>query len=634
MTVEAHKETLGFQAEVQQLLRLVAHSLYSNKEVFLRELISNASDACDKLRFEALTDSALYETDPDLRIRVSFDKDARTITISDNGIGMDRQEVIDNIGTIARSGTRQFMQKLSGDQAKDANLIGQFGVGFYSSFIVADKVVLQTRRAGMGAEHGVHWESNGEGEYTLETIDKPTRGTEVILHLREDEAELLNEWQLRSIITKYSDHITLPVMMPVSKPGEDKDAPPVIQDERINQAAALWARPKQEIKEEEYKEFYKHVGHDFQEPLAWTHNRVEGKLEYTSLLFIPARAPFDMWDREQRHGVKLYVQRVFIMDDAEHLMPRYLRFVRGVIDSNDLPLNISREILQSSKVVDGIRAGSVKKVLGLLEDLATNDAEKYGKFWKEFGRALKEGPAEDYANRDQIAKLLRFSSTHTDSADQTVSLHDYLGRMKEGQDKIYFIVADSFAAAKNSPHLEIFRKKGLEVLLLTDRVDEWLMSHLHEFEGKSLQSVAKGALDLDQIASEEEKQEQKQAEDQFKDLLARVKTVLGDKVNEVRISSRLTDSPACLVVDEHALSAHLERLLRDAGQNVPMSKPYLELNPHHSLIARLKDEPDSERFSDWTHLLFEQAVLAEGGQLEDPASFVKRLNGLLLAMGG
>ena len=632
MTVEAHKETLGFQAEVQQLLRLVAHSLYSHKEVFLRELISNASDACDKLRFEALTDSALYESDPDLQIRVSFDKDARTITVSDNGIGMDRQEVIDNIGTIARSGTRQFMQKLTGDQARDANLIGQFGVGFYSSFIVADKVTLLTRRAGMGPEHGVLWESTGEGEYTLETVDKPSRGTEVTLHLREEETELLNEWQLRSIITKYSDHITLPVIMPVQKFSEDKDAPPTIEEERINQAAALWARPKQEIKEEEYQEFYKHVGHDFEDPLAWTHNRVEGKLEYTSLLFVPSRAPFDMWDREQRHGVKLYVQRVFIMDDAEHLMPRYLRFVRGVIDSNDLPLNISRELLQSSKVVDSIRAGSVKKVLGLLEDLATNDAEKYGKFWKEFGRALKEGPAEDYGNREPIAKLLRFASTHTGSAEQTVSFADYVGRMKDGQDKIYYIVADSFAAAKNSPHLEVFRKKGLEVLLLSDRVDEWLMSHLPEFEGKSLQSVAKGALDLDQIASEEEKQEQKQAEDAYKELLTRVKDVLGDQVKEVRVSSRLTDSPACLVVDEHALSAHLERLLRDAGQNVPMSKPYLELNPQHPLMARLKDEADADRFGDLTHLLFEQAVLAEGGQLEDPASFVKRLNGLLLAM--
>ncbi|MBL8260475.1 MAG: molecular chaperone HtpG [Candidatus Competibacteraceae bacterium] len=633
MTVEAHKETLGFQAEVQQLLRLVAHSLYSHKEVFLRELISNASDACDKLRFEALTDGALYEGDPDLKIRVSFDKDARTITVADNGIGMDRQEVIDNIGTIARSGTRQFMQKLTGDQAKDANLIGQFGVGFYSSFIVADKVTLRTRRAGLGAEHGVLWESTGEGEYTLETIDKPTRGTEVTLHLREDETELLNEWQLRSIITKYSDHITLPVIMPVEKHGEDKDAPPTIVDERINQAAALWARPKQEIKEEEYKEFYKHVGHDFEDPLAWTHNRVEGKLEYTSLLFIPARAPFDLWDRDQRHGVKLYVQRVFIMDDAEHLMPRYLRFVRGVIDSNDLPLNISREILQNSKVVDSIRAGSVKKVLGLLEDMAQNDSEKYAKFWKEFGRALKEGPAEDYGNREQIAKLLRFSSTQTDSADPTVSLTDYIGRMKDGQEKIYYITAESFAAAKNSPHLEIFRKKGLEVLLLTDRVDEWLMSHLNEFEGKPFQSVAKGALDLDKIASEEEKQEQKQAEDEHKELLTRVKEALGDQVKEVRVSSRLTDSPACLVVDEFALSAHLERMLRDAGQNVPMSKPYLELNTQHPLVARLKGEADNGRFNDLAHLLFEQAVLAEGGQLEDPASFVKRLNALLLAIG-
>ena len=634
MTVEAHKETLGFQAEVQQLLRLVAHSLYSHKEVFLRELISNASDACDKLRFEALTNSALYENDPELKVRVSFDKDARTITIADNGIGMDRQEVIDNIGTIARSGTRQFMQKLTGDQAKDTNLIGQFGVGFYSSFVVADKVTLRTRRAGLDPEQGVLWESTGEGEYTLETIEKAGRGTEITLHLREDEADLLNEWKLRSIITKYSDHITLPVIMPVEKYSEDKDAPPQIEDERINQAAALWARPKQDITEEEYKEFYKHISHDFEDPLAWTHNRVEGKLEYTSLLFIPAHAPFDLWDREQRHGVKLYVQRVFIMDDAEHLMPRYLRFVRGVIDSNDLPLNVSREILQSSKVVDGIRAGSVKKVLGLLEDLATNDSEKYSRFWKEFGRALKEGPAEDYGNREQIAKLLRFASTHTDGPEQTVSLVDYIGRMKEGQDKIYYITAESFAAAKNSPHLEIFRKKGLEVLLLSDRVDEWLMSHLTEFQGKHLQSVAKGALDLDKIASEEEKQEQKQAEDQFKDLLTRIKGVLGDQVNEVRISSRLTDSPACLVVDDHALSAHLERLLRDAGQNIPMNKPYLELNPQHPLVTRLKDEANAERFSDWTHLLFEQAMLAEGGQLEDPASFVKRLNGLLLTLGG
>jgi molecular chaperone HtpG len=633
MTVEAHKETLGFQAEVQQLLRLVAHSLYSHKEVFLRELISNASDACDKLRFEALTDSALYENDPELKICVSFDKDAHTITISDNGVGMDRQEVIDNIGTIARSGTRQFMQKLTGDQAKDANLIGQFGVGFYSSFVVADKVTLRTRRAGMGPEHGVLWESNGEGEYSLETVEKADRGTEVVLHLREEDSDLLNEWQLRSIITKYSDHITLPVMMPVQKPAEDKDAPPVVVEERINQAAALWARPKQEIKDEEYHEFYKHVGHDFEDPLAWTHHRVEGKLEYTSLLFIPARAPFDLWDRDQRHGVKLYVQRVFIMDDAEHLMPRYLRFVRGVIDSNDLPLNISRELLQGSKVVDSIRAGSVKKVLGLLEDMAGNDAEKYRKFWKEFGRVLKEGPAEDYSNREQIARLLRFASTHNDTADQAVALADYLGRMKDGQDKIYYISADSFAAAKNSPHLEIFRKKGLEVLLLTDRVDEWLMSHLADFESKQFQSVAKGALDLDKIASEEEKQEQKQAEDQYKDLLTRVKEVLGDKVKDVRVSSRLTDSPACLVVDDYALSVHLERLLRDAGQNVPMSKPYLELNPGHPLIARLENEVDAARFGDWTNLLFEQAMLAEGGQLEDPASFVKRLNGLLLAMG-
>jgi len=632
MTVEAHKETLGFQAEVQQLLHLMIHSLYSNKEIFLRELISNASDACDKLRFEALTDSALFENDPDLKIRMAFDKEARTITISDNGIGMDRQEVVDNIGTIARSGTRQFVEKLTGDQAKDAHLIGQFGVGFYSSFIVADKVTLFTRRAGLGSEHGVRWESAGEGGYSLETVERPARGTEVILHLREGEDDFLEEWRLRSIITKYSDHITLPVVMQVKKPAEKEGEKATVEDETVNRASALWARPKSELSEEDYKEFYKHVAHDFEDPLVWTHNRVEGKLEYISLLYIPARPPFDLWDRERRHGVKLYVRRVFIMEDAEHMMPRYLRFVRGVIDSNDLPLNISREILQSNKIIDTIRAGSVKKVLGLLADLAKNEPAKYASFWKGFGAALKEGPGEDYANREQLAKLFRFASTHDDSADQRVSLEDYVARMQEGQDKVYYIVADSPAAAKHSPHLEIFRKKGIEVLLMYERVDEWLMAHLTEFEGKSLQSVAKGALDLDKIASEEEKQAQQQAEDAFKDLLGRAKEALGDKVNEVRVSQRLTDSPACLVVDEHAMSAHLERLLRDAGQAIPGSKPNLELNTGHPLVTRLKEEQDPARFADWTHLLFEQAMLAEGGQLEDPASFVQRLNGLLLAL--
>lgn len=633
MTVDSQKETLGFQTEVTQLLKLMINSLYSNKEIFLRELISNASDACDKLRFEALTDSALFEQDPELKIQVAFDKEARTITISDNGIGMSRQEVVDNIGTIARSGTRQFFDSLTGDQAKDAQLIGQFGVGFYSSFIVADRVALTTRRAGLGSEHGVRWESSGEGDYTLENIDKASRGTEVVLHLREGEDEFLQEWQLRSVITKYSDHISLPVMMEVTKPAEKEDEEPTTSLEKINQAAALWARPRNDISDDEYKTFYKHVSHDFEDPLAWTHNRVEGKLEYISLLYLPARAPFDLWDRDNRHGVKLYVQRVFIMDDAEQLMPRYLRFVRGVVDSNDLPLNISREILQNNRIIDNIRGGSVKKILGMLETMARDESEKYAGFWKEFGRVLKEGPGEDHANREQIAKLLRFASTHNDTPEQNVSLEDYLGRMKEGQEKIYYLTGDSFSAVKNSPHLEIFRKKGIEVLLLSERVDEWLVAHLHEFDGKSLQSVAKGALDLDKVETEEEKKDQEAAEDEYKALLERIKTTLGDRVNEVRVSKRLTDSPACLVVDEYALSGHLERLMREAGQNVPMSKPHLELNIDHALVRRLRDESDEERFSDWTHLLFDQALLAEGGQLEDPASFVRRLNGLLVNMG-
>lgn len=632
MTVEAHEENLGFQAEVQQLLHLVVHSLYSNKEIFLRELISNASDACDKLRFEALTDDALYENDPELKVRISYDKDARTLTISDNGIGMSRQEVVDNIGVIARSGTRQFFAKLTGDETKDSQLIGQFGVGFYSSFIVADRVTIVTRRAGLGPEHGVRWESTGETGYTLQTVEKPSRGTDVILHLKPEEDEFLDEWRLRSVITKYSDHISLPIIMPVQKPAEKEGEKPVVEDQTVNRASAFWTRSKSELKDEEYKEFYKHTAHDFEDPLAWTHNRVEGKLEYTSLLYIPARAPFDLWDRDQHHGVKLYVQRVFIMEGAEQLMPRYLRFVRGVIDSNDLPLNVSREILQSSKVVDSIRGGSVKKILGLLEDLAKNQPEKYATFWETFGRVLKEGPAEDFANREQIARLLRFASTHDDNPEQTVSLPDYLARIKEGQDKIYYITADSLAAAKHSPHLEIFRKKGIEVLLLSDRVDEWLMAHLAEFDGKPFQSVAKGQLDLDQAEEETAKQEQAQVEESFKDLLARVKETLGDQIGEARISKRLTDSPACLVVDEHAMSAHLERLLREAGQAVPDTKPHLELNPEHFLITRLKDEQDAERFSDWTHLLFEQAMLVEGGQLEDPASFVQRLNKMLLTL--
>ena len=633
MTVEAHKETLGFQTEVRQLLKLMIHSLYSNKEIFLRELISNASDAADKLRFEALADDALFEEDADLKIRVSFDKDARTLTISDNGIGMSRQEVIEHIGTIAKSGTRQFFESLTGDQAKDSNLIGQFGVGFYSSFIVADKVTVLTRRAGLGAEHGVRWESAGEGDYTLETVEKAVRGTEVILHLREGEDDLLDSWRIKGIIKKYSDHITLPIVMKKEEWDAEKQAQRITgEEEAVNQASALWARAKSDISPEQYEEFYKHVAHDFEAPLAYTHSKVEGKQEYTQLLYIPARAPFDLWDREARHGIKLYVRRVFIMDDAEQLMPRYLRFVRGVIDSNDLPLNVSREILQHSKDIDAIRAGSVKKVLGLLDDLAENDKEKFGKFWGEFGRVMKEGVGEDHANKERIAKLLRFASTHADTAEQTVSLADYIGRMKEGQAKIYFITADSFSAARNSPHLEVFRKKGIEVLLLSDRVDEWLMSNLTEFDGKPLQSVAKGELDLGNLEDEAEKQAQEKEAEDFKELTGKVKEVLGDKVKEVRITHRLTSSPACLVVGEHDMGGNLARLLQSAGQDVPLTKPNLEINPHHPIVQKLKGEAGGERFGDWSHILFDQALLVEGGQLEDPAGFVQRLNGLLLAM--
>ena len=633
MTVEAHKETLGFQAEVKQLLKLMIHSLYSNKEIFLRELISNASDAADKLRFEALSDDALWESDPELKIRVSFDQAARTVTIADNGIGMSRQEVIEHIGTIAKSGTRQFFESLSGDQAKDAHLIGQFGVGFYSAFIVADKVTLTTRRAGLTAEHGVRWESAGEGDYSLETVDKPTRGTEVTLHLREGEDELLSAWQLKSIIRKYSDHITLPILMNKEEwDAEKKENVVKDEEEAVNQASALWARPKSEISQEQYDEFYKHVAHDFEAPLAHVHAKVEGKQEYTQLLYIPARAPFDLWDREQRHGIKLYVRRVFIMDDAKQLMPYYMRFVRGVIDSNDLPLNVSREILQESKDIEAIRGGSVKKVLGMLDDLAENQKEKYATFWKEFGRAMKEGMGEDFANKERIAKLIRFSSTHDDSEEQAVSLADYVGRMKEGQDKIYYVTADSFAAAKNSPHLEIFRAKGVEVLLLADRVDEWMMSHLTEFEGKKLASVAKGDLDLGQLADEEEKKEQAKEADDFKELIDKIKDMLGEQVKEVRVTHRLTSSPACLVAGEHDMSGNLERLLKAAGQHVPMTKPILEINPKHALVQRLKAQADGEKFGDWSRILFDQALLAEGGQLEDPAAFVRRLNELWLAM--
>ena len=626
--MSATKETLGFQAEVKQLLQLMIHSLYSNKDIFLRELISNASDAADKLRFEGLSDSALYENDPDLKIRIAFDREARTLTITDNGIGMSRQEVIEHIGTIAKSGTREFFSQLSGDQKKDAALIGQFGVGFYSAFIVADRVTLTTRRAGLTSEHGVRWESEGAGDYTLETVDKPGRGTEIVLHLREGEDEFLSDYKIKSVIRTYSDHITLPIVM---KKSEWKDGveTPTDEDETVNRASALWARAKKDVSEEEYQEFYKHVAHDFEPPLAWSHNRVEGKQEYISLLYVPSHAPFDLYDRDRRHGIKLYVRRVFIMDDAEQLMPPYLRFIRGVIDSADLPLNVSREILQSSRDIDAIKAGSVKKVLGLLEDLAENQPEKYVEFWNAFGRVLKEGPGEDYANRERIAALLRFASTHTDTDAQVVSLKDYIGRMKEGQSAIYYITADSFAAAQHSPHLEIFRKKGIEVLLLSDRVDEWLMSNLTEFDGKPIKSVAKGGLDLGALEDEAEKTAQKEAEESMKPLVERIKTTLGERVKDVRVTHRLTDSPACLVTGEGDMSANLERLLKAAGQAAPTVKATLEINPSHALVTRLNSESDEDRFADWANLLFEQALLAEGGQLDDPASFVRRLNGLL-----
>lgn len=629
--MSAQKETLGFQAEVKQLLHLMIHSLYSNKEIFLRELISNASDAADKLRFEALETPELFENDAELKIRLAFDKEAKTLTISDNGIGMNREEVIQNIGTIARSGTKAFFENLTGDAKKDANLIGQFGVGFYSAFIVADRVTLTTRRAGVPASEAVRWESAGEGDYTLETVEKAGRGTEIVLHLRDSEDNLLNDWQLRSIIRKYSDHIAIPIEMP-KQPTFDDDGNEVKQEgwESVNQASALWARSKSDISEEQYREFYKHVSHDYQDPLAWSHARVEGRQEYIELLYIPAKAPFDLWERERKQGVKLYVRRVFIMEDTEKLMPHYLRFVRGVIDSADLPLNVSRELLQSSKDIDAIRAGCVKKVLGLLEDIAEKETEKYQGFWTEFGSVLKEGVGEDFSNRDRIAKLLRFASTHQESDEQTVSLSDYVSRMKEGQKHIYYITADTTAAARHSPHLEIFAKKGVEVLLLTDRVDEWMLSYLTEFDGKKLSSVAKGALDLDELADAEEKKEQEKIEEALKPVVERVKTALADKVKEVRVTHRLTDSPSCLVVDEYGMSTHLERLLKQAGQKVDSSKPILELNPEHELVKRLDREQSEDRFADLSALLFEQALLAEGGQLADPAQFVKRMNKLLL----
>ena len=634
MTV-AQKETLGFQTEVTQLLDLMIHSLYSNKEIFMRELISNASDASDKLRFDALSNDHLYEGDADLKIKVDFDKDAKTITITDNGIGMNRDEVIENIGTIANSGTKKFFEKMTGDQSKDSQLIGQFGVGFYSSFIVADKVTLRTRRAGDDAAEGVEWESQGKGEFTIENIDKETRGTEITLHLRDDQEEFLNGWRLRNCISKYSDHIDLPIMMTKELvPDEDGkiDEFAELEDETVNKATALWTQSKGDISEDEYKEFYKQISHDYQDPLSWSHNKVEGKTEYTSLLYIPSTAPFDLWDRERTHGLKLYVKRVFIMEDADQLMPRYLRFIRGVIDTNDLPLNVSREILQGSKTIDSIRAASVKKILSELSKMQKNDAEKYATFWKEFGQVIKEGTGEDMANKEALAKLMMFSTTETGSEEQTVTLADYVSRMKDKQDKIYYITAESFAAAKNSPHLEVFRKKGIEVLLLADRVDEWLTNSLTEFDDKQLQSVAKGDLDLGELANEEEKKAQEETDKDFADLVERVKATLGDKVKDVRITHRLTDSPACLVVDDMDMSANLERMLKAAGQQVGGTKPIFEVNPEHPMVVRLKDESDDTRFEDWSSILFDQALLAEGGQLEDPASYVKRLNALLLTV--
>jgi len=626
------KETRGFQAEVQQLLKLMIHSLYSNKEIFLRELVSNASDAADKLRFEALNNAVLYEGDEGkLAIRVTFDKAARTLTISDNGIGLSREEAVEHLGTIARSGTREFFSRLSGDQQKDAALIGQFGVGFYSAFIVAERVTVESRRAGMPADAGVRWESDGSGEFSVETIERTQRGTSVILTLREDEEELLSQWRIKSILQKYSDHISLPILM--DKEEWDADKKEMVrkdEQETINQASALWTRAKADISESQYKEFYKHVSHDPQDPLVWTHSRLEGRTEYTLLLYIPAHAPFDLWDRNRRGGIKLYVKRVFIMDDAEQLMPVYLRFVRGVIDSSDLPLNVSREILQESRDVKAIREGSTRRVLGMLEDLATTRPEEYASFWKEFGQVLKEGLGEDMGNKERLAKLLRFATTATEGSDQTVSLAEYVARMKEHQEKIYYVTAETHAAARNSPHLEVFRKKGIEVLLLSDRVDEWMLSFFDRFEDRELVSIARGDLDLGKLEDEEEKKAQQQEADEYKDLTAKMKEALGEDVKEVRVTLRLTDSPACVVADDGDISGNLARMLKAAGQSVPTNKPILEVNPRHPLVQRLNIE--DAHFADWTRVLLDQAMLAEGGKLDDPSGFVRRLNSLLVEL--
>ena len=633
MSVETGKETLEFQTEARQILHLMTHSLYSNKEIFLRELISNASDACDKLRFEALGKDDLYEGDGELAITVDFDKDAKTVTIRDNGIGMTRQEIIDNIGTIASSGTRKFLEALTGDQAKDAQMIGQFGVGFYSSFIVADKVTVVSRRAGSPANEAVLWESDGQGSFTLEGADKAQRGTEVTLHLKEGEEEFSDNFRLRNIIKQYSDHISLPVMMQKTDFGteedkeKDEDAAP--EYERVNSASALWARARKDISEDEYKEFYKQVSVDFEDPQTWTHNKVEGNQSYTSLLYIPKKAPFDLYDRDHKRGIKLYVKRIFIMDDTEHLMPNYLRFIKGVVDSDDLPLNVSREILQQNKVIDRIRGASVKKILGLLETMAKDKPQDYAEFWKTFGQVMKEGPIEDFSNKERIAKLLRFSTTETGEDTQMVSLDDYIGRMKEGQEKIYYITAEAHAAAKNSPHLEVFKKKGIEVLLLSDRVDEWLVSHLTEYEEKPLQSVARGELDLGDVDDKEDKERQQKVADEFKDVIAKAEKLLGDKLEAVRMSERLTDSPSCLVLNEQDMSAQMQQILEAAGQYAPKAKPVLELNPDHVLVKKLQTLGDDAVFNEWAELMFEQAQLAAGNHLEDSAGFIKRVNKLL-----
>ncbi|HCH33376.1 MAG TPA: molecular chaperone HtpG [Oceanospirillaceae bacterium] len=631
MSTETQTETLGFQTEVKQLLHLMIHSLYSNKEIFLRELISNASDAADKMRFAAVSDGSLYGDDSDLAIRINFDKEANTLSISDNGIGMTREDVISHLGTIAKSGTSEFLQNLTGDQQKDSQLIGQFGVGFYSSFIVADEVEVITRKAGTEISEGVSWRSKGEGEFDIAQVEKTGRGTEIILHLKADESEFAEGFRLRSLVRKYSDHISIPVIMMKEHYGEDADKQEP-EEETVNSATALWTKSRSEVEDEQYHEFYKHISHDFQEPLTWSHNKVEGKLEYTSLLYIPAKAPMDMYQREASRGLKLYVQRVFIMDEAEQFLPMYLRFMKGVVDSNDLSLNVSREILQKDPVIDSMRAALTKRVLDVLEKMAKKKPEQYATFWKEFGQVMKEGPAEDHGNKEKIANLLRFASSMDDKIEQMHSLAEYKGRMQEGQDKIYYVVADNHNTAKNSPHLEIFRKKGIEVLLLSERVDEWLMSHMMEFDGTPLQDVAKGALDLGEVEDEAEKKEQEEQAKQYEGLVERVKGLLEEQVESVRITHRLTDSPACLVVGEDDMGLQMRRIMESAGQAMPATKPTFELNPRHPLVAKLNDEADEDRFGELTRVLFDQAQLAEGGQLEDPAAYVSRLNKLLLEL--